>query len=229
MADEEVKNTAEEEENLSEAVKESRAETDKIVNDIKKQQANALNRDFKEQKSLVSKDKGMSIWVAILVVIGCVVVMGMVFLRQGSILMDPDEWGPGGKRSYIYVEFDSKFEADHAANFDSTTPDSINGCSDKSYAIIEDYIYDTHFKDSEGKVKYIVHKCKKDSLEEADTNEYRQTNIKDVNGVEVSLKGADDMVQSMTWASGDYYYQVLTAEDAMLSEADMTALLSQIN
>ena len=92
MADEEVKNTDEEEENLSEAVKESRAETDKIVNDIKKQQANALNRDFKEQKSLVSKDKGMSIWVAILVVIGCVVVMGMVFLRQGSILMDPDEW-----------------------------------------------------------------------------------------------------------------------------------------
>lgn len=231
MADEEVKNeeVQEEEGNLSEAVKESRTETEKIVNEIKKQQENAKNRDFKEQKSLVSKDKGMNIWVAVLVVVGCLVIMGMVFSKQGSMLMDPDEWGPGGKRSYIYVEFDSEFEADHAANFDSTTPDSINGCSNKSYAIIEDYIYDTHFKDSDGNVKVIVHKCKKDSLEEADTNEYKQTNIVNVNGIDVSLKGADDLVQSMTWSDGGYYYQVLTADDAKMSESDMTALVSQIN
>lgn len=236
MADEEVKKTDESEENLpegedglSEAVQESRAETDEIISTIKKQQENARNRDFKEQKSLVNKDKGMSIWVAILVVAGCLVIMGMIFSRQGSILMDPDEWGPGGKRSYIYVEFESEFEADHAANFDSTTPDTINGYGDKSYAIIEDYIYDTHFKDEDGNVKIIVHKCKKDSLEEADTNEYKQTNIKDVNGVEVSLKGADDLVQSMTWEKDGYYYQVLTADDAKMSEEDMTALLSQIS
>lgn len=221
--------TEEKEEELSEAVKESRERTEKMLEDIRAVSERGESREFVENRTVLSKERGMNIWVAVLIAVIALAAIFMILKKQGSILMDPDEWGNGGRRSYVYVDFDSQTQADQAAGFTLSAPDSINGFSDKTYAIVEDYISDVMYADEDGKVAVIVHKCRKDDLEEADTNEYRQTNIVDIGGMEVSLKGADDLVQSMMWERDGYYYQVLTASDAMMTEEDMIALLDVIH
>lgn len=218
----------EQEEELSEAVRESREKTEKMLEDIRAVSRNGESREFRPNQSVLSKDRGMNIWVAALIAVIALAAIFMILKKQGSILMDPDEWGNGGRRSYVYVDFDSQTQADQAAGFSLSAPESINGFSNKTYAIIEDYISDVMYADEDGKVAVIVHKCRKDDLEEADKNEYRQTNIVEIGGMEVSLKGADDLVQSMMWEKDGYYYQVLTAADARMTEEDMTALLNVI-
>lgn len=225
------KNTGEEaEEEISEAVRESREKSEAILEKIRETAKTGDEpREFQQNKTILSRDKGMNMWVAILIAVIAVVTVFMIFRKQGNFLMDPDEWGIGGPRSYVYVDFQSQTQADQAAGFSLSAPSSINGYSNKTYAIVEDYISDVMYADDGGQVAVIVHKCKKNDLEKADTNKYRQTNIVDIDGMEVSLKGSDDLVQSMTWSDGGFYYQVLTADNAMMSEENMTSLLSQIH
>lgn len=228
--DQEKNNGGEGEEEISEAVRESREKSEAILEKIRETAKTGDEpREFQQNKTILSKDKGMNIWVAILIAVIAIAAIFMIFKKQGNILMNPDEWGIGGRRSYVYVDFQSQTQADQAAGFSLSAPEAINGYSNRTYAIVEDYISDVRYADDEGRVGVIVHKCKKNDLEQADKNEYRQTNILEIDGVEVSLKGADDLVQSMTWAEGGYYYQVLTSENAKMSEEDMTSLLSQIH
>ncbi|MEE8808384.1 MAG: hypothetical protein SOI44_08210 [Lactimicrobium sp.] len=175
-----------------------------------------------------SKKKGVPLWAAIVVIVACVGVLAMVLRQNGSLIMDPEDWGIGGRRSYIYVQLKTPSQADKSANFTFAVPDSINGVSNKEYWIVKDYIYDVRYTDDDGTVEYILHKCERNDLETADTNTYRQSNIVDVNGIEVTEKGQDDLVQSATWSSHGYYYQILTREDNKLDADTIAALIPEI-
>ena len=186
----------------------------------------------KEEKAVADaahkKKKGVPFWAAIVVIIACVGVLAMVLRQNGSLIMDPEDWGIGGRRSYIYVQLKSASQADKSANFTFAVPDSINGVSNKEYWIVKDYIYDVRYTDDDGTVEYILHKCERNDLETADTNTYRQSNIVDVDGIEVTEKGQDDLVQSATWSAHGYYYQILTRDDNMLDVDTIAALIGQI-
>ena len=185
----------------------------------------------KEEKAVADaahkKKKGVPFWAAIVVIIACVGVLAMVLRQNGSLIMDPEDWGIGGRRSYIYVQLKSASQADKSANFTFAVPDSINGVSNKEYWIVKDYIYDVRYVD-DGTVEYILHKGERNDLETADTNTYRQSNIVDVDGIEATEKGQDDLVQSATWSAHGYCYQILTRDDNMLDVDTIAALIGQI-
>ncbi len=149
----------------------------------------------KEEKAVEDaahkKKKGVPFWAAIVVIIACVGVLAMVLRQNGSLIMDPEDWGIGGRRSYIYVQLKSASQADKSANFTFAVPDS-------------------------------------NDLETADTNTYRQSNIVNVDGIEVTEKGQDDLVQSATWSAHGYYYQILTRDDNKLDADTIATLIGQI-
>ena len=174
--------------------------------------------------------KGLNIWVVGAILIVCVGILFIVLKKSDSILVDPDEWAEGGwgHRSYIYVELDTASQADKSANFTFHAPEEIKGLTDVEYWIVEDYIYDLRYKDSDGQTSIILHKCEKNDLESADTATYKQINTVEIDGMEVIEKGADDKVTSVLWKKKGFYYQILTNEAYALDADEIPDLIASI-
>lgn len=181
-----------------------------------------------EKKAAPSK--GLNLGMVIVIIGVCVAVLFLIFKKSGSILVDPSEWakGGGGHRSYIYVELDTASQADKAANFTFHAPQEIKGLTDIDYWIVDDYIYDLRYRDSEGQTSIILHKCKKDDLESADTSTYRTINTVDIDGMEVIEKGEDGKVKSVLWKKKSFYYQILTNDAYALDPEEIPDLIAAI-
>lgn len=189
------------------------------------------NRKFVKQ-NFTTKTGGVNLGTAIVVIAIAIGVIFFIFIKEGSWIMDPSEWSEYGwaHRSYVYVELESAAQADQSAGFSLSTPEEISGLSHRSYWIIEDYIYDVRYSaDEDSASAIVIHKCAKNDLEEADTNEYTQINVVEVDGIEVTEKGSDGLVQSVTWKDNNYYYQILTSEDAMLEPEYAESLIASIH
>ncbi len=223
-----VEETEQSVENTEAEENQSTDESEEKVIDAEIVESEVKEEKKEEPKKKVDTSKGMNVWTAVLLGVALIVILAITMGKNGSWITDPDEWGQGGRRSYIWVEVNTVYQADQGANFTFTFPDEISGYSNQRFWIIENYIYDVWYCDDDGNTAIILHKCKKDDLLEADENTYLQSNIVTVNGIEVNERGSDGMVQSATWSYNGYYYQILTGEENMLEREYVESLISSI-
>lgn len=239
--------TAEETEAAAEAVKEENKEDTEETNTESKEEAEEEKKDEKpmfdfhdpseQPRELenhgakhVSKTKGMSLWMVIVLVVGIFALIFVMFKKNGSILVNPDEWSESswGRRDYIYVNYDSQTQADYGADFTFNAPSEIKGLSTIEYWAVNKYVYDYRYLDSDGNTCIILHKCLRDDLEEADDKEYDQNNKVDIDGITVKEKGSNDLVQSALWEKDGYYYQIITSDSYMLTKDEVAELVPKI-
>ncbi len=216
--------TPKDNEELVDAVEEEEA-----VEEVTEAEEEAVEVVEETETKAADEKKGMNIWVAVLLGFALIAIIATIIGKNGKWMIDPDEWGQGGRRSYIWVEVDNVYQADQGANFSLSAPEEISGYSNKRYWIIQNYIYDIWYCDEESQAYTIVHKCKKNDLLEADKNVYLQSNIVTVDGIEVNERGADGLVQSATWSNNGYYYQIITGETAKMEREYVESLISKIN
>lgn len=120
-------------------------------------------------------------------------------------------------------------EAAQAAGFDLAAPDAISGSSEKSYQVMHSddgaVISEITYTDGDERAAYVRKAPGADDIS-GDYNDYAETETVDVDGADVTMKGADGLVNLAVWTSGEYSYALHVT--AGLSQSDMAALISEI-
>ena len=117
-----------------------------------------------------------------------------------------------------------------------TIPESINGYSVVSYAVMKEYhLLQVQFEADEN--HYITIRKAVDVNDiSGDYNVYKETGTATVDGIEVTLKGNDGNICLATWTSGEYAYSIMCADLTDIGETpshglsvdQMTALVAAV-
>lgn len=105
-----------------------------------------------------------------------------------------------------YAEYDTLEEAERAAGFDITGPDSYGGYTEPYYAVIEGKILEVQYYDISDSRGMTIRKAKGNEDISGDYNEYDNITEIQVNGNTVTIKGNGDEFSLAVWVSGDYSY-----------------------
>ena len=142
---------------------------------------------------------------------------------------DPSTWSP-------FTDCDSLSEAEETVGFKMTIPESINGYSVVSYAVMKEYhLLQVQFEADEN--HYITIRKAVDVNDiSGDYNVYKETGTATVDGIEVTLKGNDGNICLATWTSGEYAYSIMCADLTDIGETpshglsvdQMTALVAAV-
>ena len=123
----------------------------------------------------------------------------------------------------------SKEEAAQLAGFDLTAPDEIAGTGEDAYQVMtgEDIetIFEIDYASGEERAAYVRKAPGADDIS-GDYNNYAEVETVEENGVKLTLKGNDGLVNLAVWTDGGYSY-ALNVTDG-LSQSDMTALATGI-
>ena len=126
-----------------------------------------------------------------------------------------------------WTDYDSLDEAIAAAGFDCTIPDTIGGCSEKAFRVLDadgETMLEVIYADGETEIARV---CKAPGTEDisGDYNAYDAQDVA-VGDVTVTMKSADGLVKLAIWQDGGYTYAV--SVEAGLSTDAMAELVSQI-
>ena len=123
----------------------------------------------------------------------------------------------------------SKEEAAQLAGFDLTAPDEIAGTGEDAYQVMtgEDIetIFEIDYASGEERAAYVRKAPGADDIS-GNCNDYTEVETIEENGVKLTLKGNDGLVNLAVWTDGGYSY-ALNVTDG-LSQSDMTALATGI-
>ncbi len=123
-----------------------------------------------------------------------------------------------------FVNYETLAEAALAAGFELTAPESISGYDETIIQVMNNEMVQIIFLNGDSRV--IVRKAAGSDDISGDYNEYSETQVVDVDGVSVTIKGNDGAVKLATWTDNGYTYAVVS-DDAMAIDA-MEALVSQV-
>lgn len=126
-----------------------------------------------------------------------------------------------------WTDYDSLDEAIAAAGFDCTIPDTIGGCSEKAFRVLDadgETMLEVIYADGETEIAR-VRKAPGTEDISGDYNTYDEQDIA-VGDMSVTMKSADGLVKLAIWQDGGYTYAV--SVEAGLSADAMAELVSQI-
>ena len=141
---------------------------------------------------------------------------------------DPSTWSP-------FTDCESLAEAEDVAGFKLTIPESIEGFTPSSYAVMKEYqLIQVDFNDDDN--HYIcIRKAIDDKDISGDYNVYNEKNEVTMNGIKVTLRGNDGKVCLATWTNGEYTFSIMYSSlsddgrsDAGLSQDAMMKLVSEV-
>ena len=141
---------------------------------------------------------------------------------------DPSTWSP-------FTDCESLAEAEDVAGFKLTIPESIEGFTPSSYAVMKEYqLIQVDFNDDDN--HYIcIRKAIDDKDISGDYNVYNEKNDVTADGIKVTLRGNDGKVCLATWTNGEYAYSIMYSSlsdagrsDAGLSQDAMMKLVSEV-
>ena len=123
----------------------------------------------------------------------------------------------------------SKEEAAQLAGFNLTAPDEIAGSSEKAYQVMNsedgETIFEINYAAGEDRAAYVRKAPGADDIS-GDYNDYAEVETIEENGVKLTLKGNDGLVNLAVWTDGGYSYALNVT--AGLSQSDMAALAADI-
>lgn len=126
-----------------------------------------------------------------------------------------------------WTDYDSLDEAIATAGFDCTIPDTIGGCSEKAFRVLDadgETMLEVIYADGETEIAR-VRKAPGTEDISGDYNAYDEQDVA-VGDVTVTMKSADGLVKLAIWQDGGYTYTV--SMEAGISADAMAELVSQI-
>ena len=126
-----------------------------------------------------------------------------------------------------WADYDSLDEAIAAAGFDCTIPDTIGGCSEKAFRVLDadgETRLEVIYADGETEIAR-VRKAPGTEDISGDYNAYDEQDVA-VGDVTVTMKSADGQVKLAIWQDGGYTYAV--SVEVGISADVMAELVSQI-
>ena len=128
-----------------------------------------------------------------------------------------------------WTECASEAEAAQLAGFDLTAPDAISGVSEKSWQVMNgedgEVIFEIDYTAGEERAAYVRKAPGADDVS-GDYNEYDEVKTVEADGVSVTMKGTDGLVNLAVWTDGGCSYALHST--AGLSGSAMAELVSQI-
>lgn len=124
-----------------------------------------------------------------------------------------------------YAEYDTLAEAEKAAGFDITVPDSYGGYTEPYYAVIEGKILEVQYYNGDDR-GMVIRKSRGSEDISGDFNEFDNITETEVNGNTVTIKGSGDEFSLALWVSGDYSYSVSVSSG--ISENALKEIIEKI-
>ena len=152
---------------------------------------------------------------------------GAVTMEDGVICLKTDPLNKDGQvqRPNPFVEYETLAQAAQAAGFELATPDTVNGSDSRVFRAIERDLLEVICRRGEDEAARIRKAPGGEDIS-GDYNVYDQVSTVDVDGLSVTMKGENNLVQLAIWTSGGYTYAVSVAGG--ISSSDMTALVSAV-
>ena len=133
---------------------------------------------------------------------------------------DPASWGPGnqatetGENENVRIpnpwqECSSLEEAGKIAGFSFTAPERVDGFSEKYIAAIESDVAEVIFHNGENDENQVSFRKGVGSEDiSGDYNQYSSVETQQIDGKDVTVKGSDGMIYTVTWTQGGYAYAI---------------------
>ena len=124
-----------------------------------------------------------------------------------------------------FIDCDTLAEAEKLAGFQLVVPDAVNQSASRLFRASEGSMLEVIYQDGETEIARIR---KAPGAEEisGDHTSYAKVSTVSVDGVQVTMKGENDLVALAIWTNGGYTYSI--AVESPISSADMTKLVSAI-
>lgn len=107
-----------------------------------------------------------------------------------------------------FVTYQSLEEAEEAAGFALSVPESFEGAARREIAVIDGRIIDVTYLDGEDNRILTIRKGTGEEDISGDYNEYTKEAVMDLGGLSVTVKGGEDRIFLALWQEGDYSYAV---------------------
>lgn len=107
-----------------------------------------------------------------------------------------------------FVTYQSLEEAEEAAGFVLSVPESFEGAARREIAVIDGRIIDVTYLDGEDNRILTIRKGTGEEDISGDYNEYTKEAVMDLGGLSVTVKGGEDRIFLALWQEGDYSYTV---------------------
>lgn len=174
-------------------------------------------------------------WVRYVSIAACamlVIGVGIFAMTQqrGNIVDNPVQSGEADSSDFVqsgnpYAEYDTLAEAETAAGFNITVPDSYGEYTEPFYAVIEGKILEVQYYHGDD-YGMCVRKARGSEDISGDFNEYNTITETEVNGNTVTIKGNGDEFSLALWVSGDYSYSVSVGSG--ISESALKEIIEKI-
>ena len=150
--------------------------------------------------------------------------------QRGNIVDNPVQSGEADSSDFVqfgnpYAEYDTLAEAETAAGFDITAPDSYGEYTEPFYAVIEGKILEVQYYHGDD-YGMCVRKARGSEDISGDFNEFDNITETEVNGNTVTIKGNGDEFSLALWVSGDYSYSVSVGSG--ISESALKEIIEKI-
>lgn len=159
---------------------------------------------------------------------------------------DPATWGPAldsNEKTDVeipdpFAEWDSMEEAETAAGFSLTVPETMNNYSKRiirtmtgedNVAMIEVvYCNDNENEETDEKSEIRIRKAPGNGDISGDYTEYSEISTVTIENIQVSMKGENGKIQLATWTNGDYTYSIGFYFDTGISSGDLNGFITSV-
>ncbi len=127
-----------------------------------------------------------------------------------------------------YQEMGSLEEAEAAAGFDLSVPETVLSGEKVSIAVYDGGMIQVTYGRADGK-ETVCYIRKAEGTEDisGDYNEYAEVTVQTIHGKEVTLKGNDGTISAAVWTSDGYSYAVGTV-DRPMTPGEMTDVIEKV-
>lgn len=126
------------------------------------------------------------------------------------------------------VDYATLEEAEQAAGFEVTVPDSIDGYDTISYSVISDELIQVIYSSDDASIT--IRKASTSVGEDisGDYNVYAEEQTQEMDGKQVTLRGDNDYAALAIWTDGDYSYSVMSSEGAVFSAEEIGTIVMAV-
>lgn len=126
------------------------------------------------------------------------------------------------------VDYATLEEAEQAAGFEITVPDSIDGYDTISYSVISDELIQVIYSSDDASIT--IRKASTSVGEDisGDYNVYAEEQTQEMDGKQVTLRGDNDYAALAIWTDGDYSYSVMSSEGAVFSAEEIGTIVMAV-
>lgn len=127
-----------------------------------------------------------------------------------------------------FTEYATLDEAAKAVGFDISVPDAIDGYTERIIrAEVDSKMLEVIYQNGESDEIRIRKAVGAEDIS-GDLNEYAQSNTAAIGDLSVTMKGENDLVTLATWISNGYTYSIGAYNQAGISAAAMTDLITAV-